>query len=449
MRRGSAAWAIVASVAGCVPPPFQCGEDAACDLMPGGRCEAGRCSYEATSTTTGGTTAPTGGEVTGGAASCEAWERALAIRGKATGVALADDGGAYVVGFTSEVPLELRALRLDDAGEVGWSHAVDGTESPSVDDDTDLWARLFVHQADELVVVYSRRDPDDVTITVKTGPHVRRLAAEDGAVIGEADELALQTQSLRGVSMPDAKTMLLAGERQDDVWYQSAALLGGVWSPAWPAVPEPFAPDADFDSPAIAQAIALSSVGDEVAVGGTWNLPDGDAYTAWVRRVALADGAVACACEVEAAGIVALLPAEDGGLFVAGYRQDRSMRSAAWIARLEPTCAPACPIAWEQSIPGAEADTYFGRAELVRDAVFALMPAPGGVIAAGTVDREPWAARYADDGAEQWVMERGTSSGAALAIAASTDAACLTLVGSEKYGNYAERRWWARRVAMQ
>lgn len=446
MRGQAVAWAIAGMVTGgCAPPPFKCVDDGSCDLMAGGRCEAGVCRYDGTATepSTTAATEPT----TGGPASCAVWERPLGLPGKATAVALADDGGAFVAGFTSAAPLELRALRLDAAGEQVWSHAVDATASPSVDDDTDLWARLFVPAADELLVVYSRRDPDDQTVTVKSSPHLRRVAIDGSGVVGEADELALQIHSLRGASMPDAKTLLLAGERQENIWYQRAASIGGVWSPAWPAQPSPFTPDAAFDSPAIAQAIALA--GDEVAIGGTWNLPEGDAYTAWLRRVALADGAVACTCEVEAAGILALLPADGGGVIVAGYRQDPSMRSSAWLARVEPSCAMACPIAWEHAIPGAEADVYFGRAELVRDAVFALVPAPaGGVIAAGTVDREPWAARYADDGAEQWVMERGASSGAALAIAVSEDASCLTLVGSEKYGNYAERSWWARRVAL-
>ncbi len=71
---------------------------------------------------------------------------------------LADDGGASRGRWLlpSAAPLELRALRLDAAGEQVWSHAVDATESPSVDDDTDLWARLFVPAADELLISSTR-----------------------------------------------------------------------------------------------------------------------------------------------------------------------------------------------------------------------------------------------------------------------------------------------------
>ncbi len=171
-------------------------------------------------------------------------------------------------------------------------------------------------------------------MTVGSSPHLRGEWAIDGSgVVGEADELArLQIHSLRGASMPDGKTLLLAGERQENIWYQRAASLGGVWSPAWPACPHrsrrtPPSTRRRSPRPSPSRVTRWRSAGPGTS-------PDGDTYTVCSaaatslaerrgRRYVRGRGA---------AGILALAPGDGGGVFVAGYRRDPSMRSSAWLA---------------------------------------------------------------------------------------------------------------------
>lgn len=457
--------AALAASPACVPA-FRCSEDARCDLAAGGRCVDGVCHYDAagssdaaTSTTSAASTsnvsatstASSGPGDTDAPAACEPLDLVLADAGKATGVALAADGGAYVVGVTDVAPTQLRAQRLAPDGDVVWNRELAGTHGGTLDDDTDVWARAFLADpaADELLVVYSLRTQTGMDPSVKRGPYVHRIATADGGSIDLRDELIASYRSIRGVAMPADNSLLFAGEREDNIWYQSATREGSAWTPAWPDPPSFFDATAGFKDPAIAQAVA--PISSAVIVGGTWDRePDQDAYSAWLRRLSPATGDVACMCDVQGAGVMALAPAGDDAVFVAGFTQDDAL-SQLWVARVEAACPLACTPTWQDRVPGKLGDTYFYRPETLRDVAYALVPLPGGgVIVGGTVDKKPWAARYADDGARPWLMEDSEQvpTGAVLAAAVSPDERCLTLVGSENYLELQTRRWWVRRVQL-
>ncbi len=446
-------------------PPFRCKEDRQCDAEAGGRCVASECVYpgagtsppatttassaetSAASTSETSTSETTAAETTGEPASCEPWDVVLADAGKATDLALAPDGGVFVVGVTDVAPFELRVRRLGPDGAVRWSHVLAETHSTGIDDDTDVWARVFVHgPADELVVLYTRRMSEG---SVKLGPFVHRVSASDGASLDLRDDLARSYHSLRGATMADTDALLLAGERQENIWYQRATRSGDTWATQWPAEPVPFDEAAKFNDPAIAQAIA--PLGAAVVVGGTWDHePDDDVYSAWLRRLDPGTGATECACDLQGAGLMAMAPTRDGDLFVAGLAQDGA-QSQLWVGKLPTGCPLDCAPVWQDLVAGKSADTYFVRAELVRDAAFTLLPLPsGGLIVGGAVDKRPWAARYTDDGTRPWLMDISAkvSAGAVLAAAVSADERCLTLAGSKDYFQYGVRRWWVRRVAL-
>ena len=158
--------------------------------------------------------------------------------GKATGLALARDGGVFVVGVgeaTGETG-QLRVMRLAADGSELWNQLLADTYGDTLDNDSDVLARVFppTPGGDELTVVYSLRKLNKVMMTsVKSGPYVHRVSASNGATIDVDDELSLSFRSLRGVEMPDPDTLLLSGEREDNIWYQRGTRDGAAWLPAW------------------------------------------------------------------------------------------------------------------------------------------------------------------------------------------------------------------------
>jgi hypothetical protein len=248
--------------------------------------------------------------------------------------------------------------------------------------------------------------------------------------------------------MPDADTLLLSGERDDNIWYQRGARDGTAWLPAWDPEPVPFDADANFNNPAIAQAI--TALPDAVIVGGSWNVAGDNVYSAWLRRLGPADGAVACPCELANAGVMAMAPAGMDAVHVAGFAQDGT-QTQLWLAKLGATCPMNCVPVWEEKVPGKFADAYVLRAELLRDLAYTIVPlADGGVIVGGTVDSKPWAALRAADGTWPWTMEPSpnVALGAVMAASLSADERCLTLAGSKDHLELGARQWWVRRIPL-
>lgn len=461
MRTGVLAAALLLAAGHACVGEFVCHDDSNCDLAVGGRCRDNRCEYGGEGgETIDGTTADPPDETTGAPAACDEYDVVLLERGKATGLAVAADGDALVVGVkaTDDAPSAIRATRLSPTGEPRWTAGLADTDNAQIDDDTDIWARAFlVDPAGELLtVVYSLRTVNETDVSVKFGPYVREVNATDDTLRPLDDGLVGYYQSLRGVVMRDAKTLLIAGERQDNLWFQYATRSTGAWTPVWPDLPAPFDADAGYKTPAIAQAIVhLAAPG--TLVGGTWDrVVDENDYSAWLRRVDNA-GAAACECDAPGLGVLAMATTSDGVL-VGGLAQDGA-RSHAWLARLDPTCPLSCApsdqagssLAWETRVPGVVADDYDARPELFRDVVLTLAPlADGSFIAAGSLDGERWVAGYTAAGEQRWVMpdSPGASPGAALALAVSPDERCLTIAGSDDYHDYARRKWWVRRIVL-
>lgn len=454
---------LVGAAARCVPE-FACEDDGQCDAGPGGRCEAERCVYDAAAGTTGATNAtsePTGDETVGGGstetgepAECHAFDVALADSGKATGVALAADGTAYVVGATSTDPWELRIKRLAPTGEEVWSERVATIEFAGEafpDRDTDVWARVFL-AGDELTVVHSQRKPPD---SEQDGVYVQTFAAETGASRVLSGLLVVADRSLRGAAAPGAGELVIAGETDDNVWYQRVTREGDSWSAAWPE-PQGFESPGGFFFPEIAQAIAALP-GGEAMVGGTWDhgvMADDNPFRGWLRRVN-AGGATGCECFREDAGVLALARGAEGALYVGGFLQTdqpnmQPPQAEWWLARMDTGCGQGCPAAWELHEDGQAQYVDFYRAEFVQDAIYALAPLPDGVLAGGNSDNAPLVVQIAADKTERWRMpvSSAAAKGAALALAVAEDGRCVTIAGSVDYANYDARRWWVRRVAL-
>lgn len=457
--RPLAAAALLGAALACVPG-FVCEEDAQCNNGEFGRCNAGTCEYGAApATDTPGTSAaPTevsedGASATGPAAGCEEFDVAFdSDSGKATGVVLGPDGATYVVGVTSSDPYELRLKRLRADGAEDWTVVVAATDlgnTAFADRDTDIWARVFL-DGDELIVAHSQRKD---AVSEQDGVYIQRFALAGGS-LGASDVLVVPDRSLRGAVMPGAGELLLAGETDDNVWYQRVTRTGDAWTPKW-ADPPGFTPQGTFDAPEIAQAIAAIVGTDEVMVGGTWD-HDGELhlFRAWLRRVA-AGGADACECTREGAGILALAAAGDESLYAGGFLQTAQAdpmqppQSELWLARVGASCPIDCMDLGSLHEPGLTPYTDFYRAEFVQDAIYALAPLGEGVLAGGTADNRPVVVRVIGD-EETWRLppSGAASKGAALALAVSDDESCLTIVGSADYSNYTARRWWVRRVLL-
>lgn len=484
MLRGPGLLAVGALLGpGCVPE-FTCSEDADCDSKPGGVCQVGVCNYDdpaassstlgpdSSSTTKPGPTSdatdpaatdpgpssdtdPTGD--TDAPSICAEYDRLVPDSpGKATGVALLPGEEVVVVGITDLGPSRVLVKHLDAAGEPLWTGVLADTDNQSEVNERDLWARVFVSGPDEALVAYSLRTLE-MDVSVRSAAYVQTVDLAGHTVAPARDELSLDYRSLRAAAMPTSGELLLAGERKDNLWYQRATIADVTWTPAWPEVPALFAPDAAYYDPATAQAI--TAIAGAVLVGGTWDTDVGQMtgdYKAWLRRVDPANGAIACACEFPSGtGILALAPAADGDLRMAGFSHDIA-QSYLWLARVDPTCPldcsePGSSLKWDIGVPGDDVDDYSSRAEFIRDAAFAIHPlADGGVIVGGQVDEAPWAARYSASGMKTWELDdsAGVPRGAALALAVTGDDRCLTIVGSEHYLVHGDRTWWARRVQL-
>jgi hypothetical protein len=459
MRTGVLAAAMLLAAGPACVGEFRCREDSNCDLAVGGRCIDSVCNYGVTVSDSAATTdAPD--VTTGEAPACDEYDVVLLERGKATGVALAADGDVFVVGIKAagDTPSDVRATRLSPTGEARWTASLAETDNAQIDDDTDLWAHAFMPDpaGELLTVVYSLRTLNDDAVSVKFGPYVRDVNVTDGTLRPLDDGLVGYYQSLRGVVMRDAKSMLIAGERQDNLWYQYATRSTGAWTPVWPDLPVPFDELAGYKTPAIAQAIAPLAA-PATLVGGTWDrVLDQDDYSAWLRRVDNA-GATECECDTPGLGVLAMASTGDSVL-VAGLAQEGG-QSHAWLARLDPTCPLTCTppdqdgssLAWQTRIAGAVVDDYDARPELFRDVVLTIAPlADGGFIAAGALDGKRWIAGHSADGDQRWVLpdSPGESPGAAIAIAVSPDERCLTITGSDDYHDYDRRNWWVRRAKL-
>lgn len=463
--------ALVGAATRCVPA-FVCESDAQCDLGGGGRCEAGVCRYDLVATTgvapptepgntgpddgmsSGGLTEASASETseTGEPAPCHKYDLPLADSGKATGVALAADGTAYVVGVTSTDPWELRVKRLSPTGEEVWSERVATIEFGGMsyaDRDTDVWARVFL-AGDELTVVHSQRMGME---SEQDGVYVQTFAADDGTSRVTSTALVTADRSLRGAAAVNAGELLIAGETDENVWYQRVTRDGDAWSAEWPEPPG-FSPAGAFFSPEIAQGIAVLP-GGEAMVGGTWDhgLADTDnPFRGWLRRVS-AGGGKACECRREGAGILALTRGSDGALYAGGFLQtpqDMGEPQAEWWLARTGCENDVCPVAWELHEPGPAAYTQFYRAEFVQDAIYALAPVGDGVLAGGNSDNRPLVVQIRGDKKELWRMPASSAApkGAALALAVAEDERCVTIVGSVDYADYVDRKWWVRRIVL-
>ena len=465
LTRLLAAGVSLAALYGCVAE-FHCSEDSSCDLKAGGRCVAGRCDYSGAATTGGpgsatdAATVPDPATSTGVAeseapAGCEPWDVVLKDdRGKATGLALTADGAVLVagVGVADGDPAAIAVRLLSASGEPGWRSELADTENATLDDDTSLWARPFLHDpaGDELMVVYTRRINNAELVPVETGPFIHHLAVADGGVRPVDDDVIAYYQAIRGVARPDADTLLFAGERKDNIWYQRATLSDEVWTATWGPV-EPFAMTAGYYNTAITQAIAAVDAG--VLVGGSWDeVVDQDIYSGWLRRLTATSGAVECSCKLPDVGVMAIAPAGDGSLVLTGLAQEGG-QSKLWLGKLDPTCplvcaAPDTSFAWAHKLAGAAPNTYYRRAELFEDAGFAIVSLAGGeLVVGGALDGKPWVAGYSATGERRWVNERA-APGAVLALAVSPDERCLTIAGSHEYLDFTDRVWWVRRIAL-
>jgi hypothetical protein len=490
----------------CVPP-FTCETDEQCDAQPGGRCDDdNHCVYDDASTGPGTTAASidptTAGPGPGPDATtdspattdtpatdspattqpaetdsntttapdpttgipdtdtdetttvdptdppdpppCDPLDELYPFSGKPTGLAVAPDGTIYLAGVSSSGALLLSVRQIHPDGTPGWVNDDNETAGGSSDHDTDIWLRAFL-DGDELVVVYSERTLADNN---QDGPYVATFAAANGDIVGTSTLAASLDRSLRGASMVDAGTMLVAGENDENLWYQRLDRAGTDWDPAWLSDPDGFTPT-DFYRPAIAQGIAVVPGGGRVFVGGTWDDDTEEGlYRAWLRGLSLATGATdACECERFDAGVLALAVGAGGELYLGGFQGFGT--SGTWFGRFDAAACPTnCELDWDGGVTGSVANTEFYRAEFVQDAIYSVVAVPGGAVFAGALDKQPFAARYDADGSgPTWDLSNPAAVGNAtvLAMSVSPDGSCLTLAGSADYSNYADRTWWVHR----
>lgn len=503
MRKRTWLWTgvagVLAGLAGACSGTFVCSEDSNCDLSPGGRCVAGTCEYSpsgTTSTATGGsstssgepTTAPTSGATvattsvdtstsgatvgdasisgsttatttdttTGEPVDCEAWEVLLDEPGKATGVIQLPNGDAVVVGVSYAGDPHVLAKRLlADDGEtvMMWGEPIVETVDDNYVQDVDVVARVLKSDAEDVLVAYSIRNPNE-NGNPPRGPYLARVAVEDGKVLARYEKLGEVNRSLHDAVMPDPDNILFAGHKAYEAWYTRAQLQDDLVE-KWAAPITPInAMNGLWDDSERARAIAVLS--DAAVIGGTWDAADGEPgdFHAWLRLVDYNSGQEQCTCVDDGAGVLALAVTSNGQLFFGGFHQ--TSQSALWLARAETVGCPLnCHSATVISESGQSIDTEFEHAERVRDAVLALHPlANGGVVAGGTLDGKPWLARYTEGGQKlPWNTEPSMDAptGAVLAIAVSDDDRCVTVAGSENYHTkaLAERTWWVRRLKLE